>query len=120
MAIETWPVSLQQLLNEDSFNVEIGETVIRSEMDVGPEKVRRRSTRPIDTYTCSIDIYQTDVNTFKQFFNTTLNGGVNSFYFNDPLTGTTEVFKFSKSPTFSPLGTAGWYRISMSWKKQIS
>ena len=117
MAIATWPSFLQQLLNEDSFSVTFGETVARSEMQVGPTKVRRTSTRPIDKYTASINVFQSDMVAFRQFFNTTLNGGATSFYFNDPMTNTTEVFRFTSPPQISPLGSAGHYRITMNWEK---
>jgi hypothetical protein len=117
MAIETWPSNLQQLINEQGFQIEFGETTLRSEMDVGPQKVRRRYTKPVDEYSTSINIFQSDATAFKQFFNTTLNGGATSFYFNDPFTGTLEVFRFSKPPTISPIGSAGHYRVSMVWEK---
>lgn len=117
MAIATWPTFLQEFLNADAFGVMFGETVLRSEMDVGPSKVRRRSTRPIDKYTATINVYKTDMVAFRQFFNTTLNGGATSFYFTDPLTGVTEVFRFTEPPSISPLGSAGTYQISMKWEK---
>jgi len=118
MSIATWPLFLQQLLNAESFNVEFGETVIRSDNEIGPQKVRRRFTKPVDTYTASINVFQSDMVAFRQFFNTTLNGGATSFYFDDPLTGVQGVFTFSKPPSISPIGSAGWYRITMNWIKE--
>ena len=118
MTIETWPSNFQQLINEQGFQIEFGETLIRSESDVGPKKVRRRFTKPVDTYSTSINIFQTDAVAFRQFFNTTLNGGATSFYFTDPFTGLVEVFRFSKPPSIAPLGSAGYYRVSMNWEKQ--
>jgi len=117
MTIATWPGFLQDFVNEDSFSSEMGDTVLRSENDVGPAKVRRISTRPIDTYTVTINVYQTDMISFKQFFNTALNGGVTPFYFDDPITGVKEVFRFTKPPSISPIGSAGHWRISMNWEK---
>lgn len=112
-----WPTSLQSTLNEDSFSVNIGETTIRTDMDIGPAKVRRRTTRPIDSYSCSINIFQTDYLTMTQFYNTTLNGGVTPFEFVDPITGLLTVFRFLKAPSFSPLGSAGYFRVEMQWEK---
>lgn len=113
----TWPISLQDKLNEDSFSVEFGNTVLRSEMDIGPAKVRRRTTRPIDVYTCSINLYQSDYATFTTFFNTTLNGGINTFDFVDPFSGQLTTFRFLKPPSVSPIGRAGWFKITMAWEK---
>lgn len=118
MAIINWPTNVPTLVNSDSFSVEMGDTTIRSEVDVGPQKVRRRSTRPVDTYTISMDLDRTEVLNLKTFFNTTTNGGVTAFYFEDPLTGIVEVFKFAKPPSFSPIGSAGYYKAVMTWYKQ--
>jgi len=47
MAI-SWPVGIQDLVNGENFSMEFGETVLRTQMDVGPAKLRRRTTRPIE------------------------------------------------------------------------
>lgn len=117
MAIETWPTNLQRLINEEGFQIEFGETLLRSENDVGPQKVRRRFTTPVDKYSTAINIFQDDATFFRNFFNTTLNGGATPFYFTDPFTGDEEVFRFSKPPTISPIGSAGYYRVTMNWEK---
>lgn len=117
MAIETWPSNFQQIINEQGFQVEFGETLLRSENEIGPKKTRRRFTKPIDSYSVSINIFQSEVASFRQFFNTTLNGGATSFYFTDPLTNTVEVFKFSKPPSIVPRGSAGHYTLTMQWEK---
>lgn len=113
----SWPATLQDKLNQESFSVELGDTVLRSDMDIGPAKVRRRTTRPIDVYTCSINLYQTDYSTFMTFFNTYINGGVTPFEFVDPFSGNLTEFRFVGTPTVSPLGSAGWFRITMKWEK---
>lgn len=112
-----WPSSLQSILNADSFGVEKGETLIRTDMDIGPAKVRRRFTKPVDKYTCSINMYQSDYATFVQFFDTTLNGGATTFNFVDPFSGTSAIFRFTKPPSISSIGSAGWYRVTMNWEK---
>lgn len=112
-----WPSSLENLINADSFQVKMGDTVLRSEMDVGLAKTRRRFTSPIDTYSCSINIYQSDYGTFYDFYNVTLNGGITPFEFVDPLTGNLSTFRFLNSPSISPLGSAGWFILSMNWEK---
>jgi hypothetical protein len=94
---EQWPLSLQQLLEEASFNYSKGDTVIRSEMEVGPAKVRRRFTKSIDRINGQITINQRDLNQFntlENFFDTTLNGGTKPFYFDHPITGVPSIFRF--------------------------
>jgi len=84
--MEAWPVSLQQKLNVDSFQYSLGNTSVRSSMDVGPDKVRARFTDAVDTYSCSILLDHDEVETFKTFYKTTINNGVDQFTFVDPFT----------------------------------
>jgi hypothetical protein len=113
---EVWPSQFQQLLDRDSFNYKIGPTVLRSDMGIGPAKVRRLVTKSVDTLSCSIvlefDLYQD----FVDFFDITLNGGINTFYFDHPFTGVQEVFRFSEAPNFTPLG-GRQFKVKMVWEK---
>jgi hypothetical protein len=101
---QAWPGSLQQLLNEANFGLKVGETAIRSEMDVGPAKVRRRFTHPINTFSASINLTTAEYTTFYNFFNTTLAGGTLPFEFDHPITQVTTEFRFVEPPTISSLG----------------
>lgn len=114
----TWPESLQQLLNEAGFAQSFGETVIRTDMDIGPAKTRRRFTRGIDTFTSTIDLERDLYQTFRDFYDTTLNGGTLYFEFEHPITGDLEEFRFTAPPTISPLG-GRYFRINMSWEIKI-
>lgn len=113
---ETWPVSLQQILNEADFSYAIGDTTIRSDMDIGPAKVRRRSTRGVDTLSCSINLTTAQYSTFYYFYDTSLNGGVKTFNFVHPITGATNEFRFVAPPAFRYLGASNW-AATMSWEK---
>jgi len=117
MATQNWPTSLPSLVNSESFSMDIGDTLIKTDMDIGPSKVRRRSTRSVDNYTITMDLNQSQVLALKTFFSTTLNGGATTFYFTDPLTNIVEIFRFKKPPAFSPIGSAGYFKVSMSWEK---
>ncbi len=110
-----WPATLQDKLNADSFQFSFGETSIRTEMDIGPAKVRRRFTAPIDQVRCSIDMTSDQYEDLYYFFNTTLNGGVNTFTFNHPVTQTSTTWRFTAPPSVSYLG-GGNYRAEMSWE----
>lgn len=112
---ETWPISLQSKLNEDSFGLNPGDTTIRSDMDVGPAKVRRRMTKATDTLTCSIDVTTGEYSTFMLFYDTTLNGGVNRFDFDHPITGVPTEFRFAGPPQIRSIG-GGNFRVSMAWE----
>ena len=99
----SWPISLQQVLNEDSFSFKGGDTVLRSDTDTGPNKVRRRFTNSIDTMSASINITSAEYTTFINFFDITLNGGVNVFQLNHPITGVLSDWRFIGSYTISSI-----------------
>lgn len=116
--MDTWPVGLQQALNSASFEVKYGSTTVRSEMDVGPAKVRSRFTDAVDTYSCSIFLDYAEKTTLDTFFRTTLNNGTNQFLFDEPFTGTPTAFRFVEPPSIRPVGSGGrTFIVSMTWEK---
>jgi len=114
--METWPIGLQQLLNVADFGITLGNTKVRSDMDVGPAKERSRFTDAVDGYSCSIDLDMDTYSTFLTFYKTTLNNGVNTFAFNDPITGVPGEFRFADDPQIRPLG-GRVFHVVMKWEK---
>ena len=114
--MDAWPITLQQKLNVAGFSHTLGKTTARTEMDVGPAKVRSRFTDAIDLYSCSINIDFAEYSTFVSFFKTTLNSGVAQFLFVDPFTLTENAFRFAEEPTITPLG-GRYFQVSMVWEK---
>jgi hypothetical protein len=113
--MELWPASFQQVLNVDSFQIQFGDTTVRSTVDGGPAKVRSRYTRGVDllqsTIYIDIDLYE-DLQTF---YRNTLNNGVKTFGFNHPMTGVPSEFRFAEPPTIIPLGGRE-FRVNMRWE----
>lgn len=115
--MEAWPSTLQTILNTDNFNYQIGETAITSEMDTGIPKKRRRFTDSIDTLNVSIDMPYSDFEILKTFFNTTLGGGVKTFAFDHPFTGTPAEFQMIDTPKLGPKTSGGiHYLVTMQWR----
>jgi hypothetical protein len=113
---QVWPITLQQLLNESGFGITRGETVLRSDMDSGPAKTRRRFTKSVDSYTASIWVDETQYLTFENFYDTTLNGGTLPFTFPHPITQVPTDFRFKSPPKYSPVGGGTW-SVSFEWEK---
>jgi hypothetical protein len=82
--------------------------VIRSQVDVGPAKVRRRYTKPITSVRASMNCSIVQVRTLISFFTTTCAGGVDRFTFTSPVTGQSEEYRFVEPPRFSPIGGLMW------------
>lgn len=116
--METWPEELQQLLNVDSFSIRFGNTLIRSEVDVGLAKVRSRYTAGIDIYTCSIDMDMELYPVLTEFYKTTLNNGAGTFTFIDPMTSEAAEFRFAETPSITPLG-GRIFRVGMTWERLV-
>jgi hypothetical protein len=114
--METWPVTLQDKLNTDSFSISFGDTLVTSGMDVGPDKVRSRYTDGVDEWTSSIYLDYPEYEDLFDFYKTTLNNGAKTFSFTDPMTGLTGEFRFATPPTITPLG-GRFFKVSMKWIK---
>ena len=97
-----WPTTLQDKVNQAGFRKAFGSTTIRSNVDVGAAKVRRRYTKGIDQYTVNVNLALDEYDTFVNFYDTTINGGVDTFEFLNPLTNTVETFRFVGQPSITP------------------
>jgi len=115
---QAWPIQLQQKLNQGDFSETLADTTIRSSTGIGLEKVRRRYTSGVEKVSCSIFIEKDEVALFKTFYNTTLNGGVNTFEFTDPFTDTLTEFRFitSSPPLLRPIG-GSVFNLTMTWER---
>jgi hypothetical protein len=111
-----WPATLQGFLNTADFGYDIGETATTSEMDTGPKKKRRLFTKAIDRMSCSVELTKAQYITLYTFYDSSLNGGVNLFSFNHPITGISTDWRFAEPPKIIPLG-GEMFRVQMSWEK---
>jgi hypothetical protein len=82
----TWPGSLPATPTT-SYSEDFGINIIRSPMDAGPAKMRRRSNRP-KTMSCTFEMTNYQITQLESFVSDTLRGTAR-FYFTNPRTGTT-------------------------------
>jgi hypothetical protein len=111
-----FPSTLQQNLNQGTFNQSFGDTSIRTQMDIGPAKVRRRTTRPINILAGSIFLTSSEYSVFETFYNTTINGGASAFTIPHPITGVSGSFRFTKPPSLRDIGPTT-FLLSMEWEQ---
>lgn len=111
-----FPSVLQEYLDEQGFTFEIGSTTIRSSNDVGPDKIRRRFTKSVDTQSSSITIKYDQYQILYDFYNTTLAGGSLTFLYKDQFTSIEEEYRFVSPPRIAPLG-GEFFRVTMNWEK---
>lgn len=110
-----WPSTLPKP-NPDGYQEVMPSNTIRSEMDVGPAKVRKRATSATTKYRLNFEMDNTDVNTLETFFTTTINDGVDTFTMDDPRNGTSETFRIVSPPETVAL-TGVWFRVSVNMEK---
>ena len=99
-----WPASLpqKQFLG---MTEQRGDARLRTEMDAGPAKMRRRFTNTVRDFTTPILLSGTQRQTLDTFYIDTLKKGVLAFDWEDPVTDAIVSFRFVEPPRFTP--TAG-------------
>jgi hypothetical protein len=105
--MDDWPSSLPQAPLEAAYNEMAPDMAVRTEMDAGPAKVRRRFTaapRPFPGIEFSLTFAQ--YATFDDFYVTTLQGGALSFNWQHPITGASATFRFMPPPPRYRLGAS--------------
>ena len=115
----SWPSSIQQAFNSGSFRLSDEDNVIRSEVEMGKPKRRRRYTASRETFTGSFIVDSTGYATFKAFFNTTLVAGSLPFTHDHPITGTSTDFEFLGPYQISVAGGT-YYTITVSFREIAS
>ena len=97
----TWPLTLPQSPLMDGYTETPPENTIRTQMDVGPDKVRRRTTsnpRPIQ---CSYVLTGAQLTILDDFYTGDAAGGATEFDMPHPRTGVTVSVRFRAAPTYT-------------------
>jgi hypothetical protein len=111
MADIYWPELLPSGLLADGFSKQPQSNVIRTSMDAGPKKARRRYTARTEKYSGKQVFDEAELMVFEQFYHTVLADGVLRFNFEDPITGEIGEFRFTEDYTVNPLD--GQYEVHM-------
>ncbi len=112
----SWPAFLQDKLNQAGFSYVPQDNVLRSQTEVGPAKVRPRSTKRVDNLAATILITVDQFQDWDDFFTVDLANGTNQFVFNHPFTGVPTNFRFAKPYKIDPAGGVE-LSVSMEWEK---
>jgi len=115
MASVDWPETLPQELLAKGFSLQPQNCVLRTAMDAGPKKARRRYTARTVLYSGSMILDSMELAVFETFFHATLADGVLRFNFTDPLSLETAEFRFAKDYSVSENG--GLFEVSLSLER---
>jgi len=95
MANITWPELLPATLLIDGLSKQPQSSVIRTAMDAGPKKARRRYTARTVKFSGRQVFDSLELAVFEQFYQFVLADGVLRFNFTDPTTLETGEFRFT-------------------------
>lgn len=96
----TWPATLPAPALS-SLKESPPRNLIRSEMDKGPAKVRRRTTANVRPLSFNLKLTSAEVTTLDTFFVTTVNSGADEFDYTHPRTGDAVTARFVEEPQYS-------------------
>jgi len=108
-----WPTELNGMILDGSYNETPPENSIRTKMDVGPAKVRRRSTSGIRPVSFSLFLTNANVVILDDFYDSTLSSGSETFTFYAPRTKASGTYRFVTRPTYAPKDQGYIAKISL-------
>ena len=113
----TWPSTLPQKPLYSGFSETFANTGIRTSMDVGPPKTRRRTTAGVGPHEVTFYLESsTQLGYLRTFYGSTLGSGTLPFDWAHPITGVTESWLFTGPPKITPEGL--WYLASFGLEVQ--
>jgi len=115
MANINWPELLPSGLLEEGFSKQPQDNVIRTSMDAGPKKARRRYTARTVKYSGKQVFDTAELAVFEQFYHNVIADGVLRFNFSDPVTLEIAEFRFTEKYTVS--GKEGQYEVTMQLER---
>jgi hypothetical protein len=89
---------------------------IRTAMDIGPPKVRRRYTRTMRNVRVSFMLSHAEAMALRDFFELDTQGGVVEHSFRHPFRDALESFRFVEPPSISNLGAMAC-TVACSWEQ---
>ena len=114
-----WPAQLPQELSQSGYQEGLASNIIRSQVDSGPEKRRKRFTAATRPLQGQMQMTRAQLNTLETFFNETVNYGANAFDFPKPgfEDGSTYCVAFRAPPNWINVG-GDVYRVSLDFEIQ--
>lgn len=107
-----WPPSLPQQVLASDYTEAADANTIRSEIDVGPAKLRRRYTAEIKVFQIGLVLTSAQVATLETFYDVTI-GAVDAFDWAHPRTLAAASLRFRSRPEYRAIG-AGYFRASFA------
>ncbi|MCL1931271.1 MAG: hypothetical protein FWF55_05605 [Treponema sp.] len=115
MANINWPELLPATLLINGLSKQPQGSVIRTAMDAGPKKARRRYTARTVKYSGKQVFDEAELMVFEQFYHNVLADGVLRFNFIDPVSGELGEFRFTAD--YVAAAVEGYFEVSMQLER---
>lgn len=116
MAYSAWPFAAP-----NSWNETPARPIIRSTVEDGQPKVRRRFTKIWFNYETSFRLLWSEHQAFWDFYNLDCQGGASPFTINHPITGASLIVRFAAEPSVSSgVATMPTFDISCKLERMFS
>jgi len=108
-----WPNTLPAYPLLENFSEEVENTIIRTEMDNGPAKLRQRTTAGVSNMSLGYLLSKVQIDTLEIFYKTTLKGGSLAFDFTHPRRDTIISCRFVSPPQYGS-GNGNFFRVNIN------
>lgn len=103
----SWPATVPDYLMKDALSETLPNNTIRSNMEVGPAKVRRRGTSAVRPISGKIRLAASQAADLDTFYSATTQCGSIQFDWKHPRTREVVNMRFVSPPVIVPYGTEG-------------
>lgn len=107
MATPTWPATLPQKLDMAGVQHTLPNNALRTSMEIGPAKARRRSIAAPAPIQGSMTVTTAQKLALTEFYADTL-AEVGRFLWDEPGTSTIRTMRFTGAPAFASIGGDHW------------
>lgn len=114
-----WPCALPQYVFVPGYEERFRDTVLRSPMDAGPAKTRRRQTAAPKTFKGTVPMTASQVAIFETFFETEIGDGALSFDWVHPRTQAAATLRLVTPPPPRVVPEAGGGTWTVSFDFEI-
>ena len=101
MTIALWPEALPAAPLAERYQETLADTLVRSKVDQGPDKLRRRTTAGVAEISASYMLDTDQSAILADFYTSTLAGGSLPFTMSHPRSGDAITVRFKRAPQLS-------------------
>jgi hypothetical protein len=110
----SWPSDLPPRPLVQGFSETAPTLAVRSPMDVGPAKVRRRATAGVTQLKSAFRLSAAQRASLLTFWQTTLQGGALSYSWTHPISGAGITCRIVEPPAFEPVAGGRFWNAALS------